>query len=980
MTVLIEWLRQKNRQRLERRNSSRRPKGPNPCKGIDFDEKVSPDAIQLPTSDNPEVSIIIPGYGKADYTLRCLKSLMTSGIGSRFEVLVVEDASGDRSAEALRQVEGIQLVWNDENLGFLRSCNKAVAMSKGEFIYLLNNDTIVTPGAVNALVNAARMRPDAGILGSKLIYPNGSLQEAGGVVWSNGDAANYGRHQDPNEPRFNYVREVDYISGASILLRRALWKLVDGFDERYVPAYYEDTDLSIRLQKMGRPTLYVPQSVVIHCEGVSNGTSTDHGIKAYQVVNREKFLAAHEAYLRNTRGQSGDLSYRTIDSLQRRAGLVLIVDHYLPEPDRDAGSRNMMEFVKTLLSLNYVVKFWPQNLVGTPDYVAPLEAMGVETLRGPYQRSFEQWVAGAGKDITHVLLSRPTVAPYYLDAVRRHTNAQVIYYGHDLHFARMKMEAAVTADESIAQAAERMLSTERSIWLRSDLVLYPSQEEVDTIHQIAPKVNVQFAPPFQFEKCVQKRSAHAGTTILFVAGFKHSPNVDAATWLVQAIMPQVWKACPEAQLYLVGSNPTQEVLDLGQTARVHVTGNVSDEMLTQHYASARVSVVPLRFGAGVKLKVLETMQQGVPLVTTDVGLQGLPEVASAVPAHNSAEQIASDLILLLRSDVEWIRRSQAQSHYVLTQFSTSRMRERFTEIMHANPETGRQNTLLDTKHAGLTPQSVRIIDGFTFYNEVDMLEFRLRCLEPYVDEFLIVEANHKFNGEPKPFVVAELMQSERFAWIRSKVRITTLNIDTHGLKLDKRPERYDPHADFWKIEAAQRNGIRLPAMASDDMLLMGDVDEIPNPDILRRLRDDHSFREWVSLEPRILRQQFFYYNPHCLKGEPWAGTALISGAVAARLSNQEVRDLRYSWHQIDHGGWHFSYFMPPDKIADKIRSFSHQELNTEQMRDTKRIAQAILSKQDLFARDEPIIEFNTQELPANVRTLLTRHFPYLGPL
>lgn len=980
MTVLIEWLRKKNRQRLERRHSSKRPKGPDLCKGIDFDEKISPASIVLATSDNPEVSIIIPGFGKADYTLRCLKSLMKCRIGSRFEVIVVEDASGDRSAEVLRQVQGIRLIWNEENLGFLRSCNKAAALCKGEFIHLLNNDTIVVPGAVDALVNAARQRPDAGIVGSKLIYPNGSLQEAGGVVWSNGDAANYGRNQDPNEPRYNYVREVDYVSGASILLRRALWKLIDGFDERYAPAYYEDTDLSIRLQKMGRPTLYVPQSVVIHCEGVSNGTSTEHGIKAYQVVNREKFVAAHDSYLRKTRGQSGDLSYRTIDALQRRAGLVLIIDHYLPEPDKDAGSRNMLEFCRTLQSLNYIIKFWPQNLVGKAEYLAPLEAMGIETLRGPYQKSFDHWVASAGKDITHVLLSRPTVAPHYLDAVRRHTNAQVIYYGHDLHYARMQMEASVRGDESIATAAEKMLLVERGIWTRSDMVLYPSQEEIDTIRRVEPRANAQFVPPFQFDKFITKQSPHKGQKVLFVAGFKHSPNVDAATWMVKTIMPLVWKACPEAQLYLVGSSPTQEVLELEQADRVVVTGTVTAESLAAHYAQARVSVVPLRFGAGVKLKVLETMQQGVPLVTTAIGLQGLPDVSPTLAANDSAEQIAAETIRLLQSDEAWMSSSKAQTRYVQAQFSTNKMRQRFSELMKADPCIQRQSTLLDTETTGHAGSRIRIIDGFTFYNEVDMLELRLRYLAPHVDEFLIVEADHRFNGEPKPFVLEELMQSARFTWIRDKVRINALHVETKGMRLDKRPEQYDPEADFWKIEAAQRNGIRNGVLATDEFLLMGDVDEIPNAGVLQRLRQDQPFREWAMLEPRVLSQRFFYYNPRCLKEEPWAGTALISSAAASRLTNQEVRDLRYSWQSIKQGGWHFSYFMSPEQIADKIRSFSHQEFNTEHMRDTDRIRHMIQAKMDLFGRDEEFVDFDTNELPTEIQDLLYQQFPYFGQL
>lgn len=680
MAKLLAWLKKKNRQRLERRHATRRVRIPNICSHIDFTESVPPGSLRLRASPKPVVSVIIPGYGKADYTLRCLKSLQDASQAIELEVLVVEDASGDASADWLKQVDGIQLIWNEVNLGFLRSCNKAAALSRGEFIYLLNNDTVLMPGALEALLATAMARPDAGIVGSKLIYPDGTLQEAGGVVWSNGDAANYGRHKDPFNPLYCYAREADYISGASILLRRDLWVSFGGFDERYAPAYYEDTDLSIRLQKAGHPTIYEPRSVVVHCEGVSNGTSTDHGVKAYQVVNRDKFIQAHTDYLRSLKGQSGDLSYRSIDRLQHRAGLVLIIDHHLPEPDMDAGSRNMIEFIRTLQYLGYVVKFWPQSLRGVPKYVDILERMGVETFRGPYQTAFSDWVSRSGKDITHVILSRPTVAPHYFDEVRSFTNAKVIYYGHDLHFARMQMESNVKHDASIAAAAENMRRVEMEIWQRADLVLYPSQEEVQQVLKLAPATRAAFVQPFQFETFVGHAHAPRNSKLLFVAGFQHSPNVDAATWLVNDVMPLIWAQAPDVQLYLVGSKPTDEVKSLACPGRVMVTGAVSVEELEEHYATARVAVVPLRFGAGVKLKVLEAMQQGLPLVTTAIGLQGLPDVPTELGPRDQPDAMAARILALVSDDAAWLELSAMQSRYVQTHFSLECMRNRFREL------------------------------------------------------------------------------------------------------------------------------------------------------------------------------------------------------------------------------------------------------------------------------------------------------------
>jgi hypothetical protein len=419
----------------------------------------------------------------------------------------------------------------------------------------------------------------------------------------------------------------------------------------------------------------------------------------------------------------------------------------------------------------------------------------------------------------------------------------------------MRMEAEVKGDATIAAAAEKMFQTEMDIWSRCDLVLYPSQEEIDVVHALAPRVRAAFVPPFQFDSFVTRDRPNPGHKLLFVAGFRHSPNVDAATWLVKDVMPAVWQECPQAVLYLVGSNPTDEVKVLAQAGRVVVTGGVSEQALAEHYADARVSVVPLRFGAGVKLKVLETMQSGIPLVTTSVGLQGLPEVSAVLEPRDTPQRLAADLLLLLQSDETWQARSAAQTRYVREHFSTTCMRQRFQELLD-QPRAPR--SVVGLRDAGgALPEGgrMRIIDGFTFYNEVDMLELRLRYLAPHVDEFLIVEADHKFSGEPKPLLLQELMLSERFAWIADRVHIRSLQVDTSAMKFE-RPEAFDPSTDFWKIEAAQRDAIRPQDLQPGDFLLMGDVDEIPDAAVLQRLRHDTGFRDWARLEPRICRQLF----------------------------------------------------------------------------------------------------------------------------
>ena len=317
------------------------------------------------TGEAPLVSILIPTYGQVDYTLRCLASIAAAPLRASIEVIVAEDASGDPAIARLREVQGITLRENPANLGFLRSCNAAAAVARGRFLLFLNNDTEVLPGAIDALADLALARPEAGLVGARLVYPDGRLQEAGGIVWQDASAWNYGRFQDPRRPEFNYVREVDYCSGAAILVRRDVFEQLGGFDEAFVPAYYEDTDLAFRIRAVGLKTLYQPAAVVVHHEGISHGTDTESGIKAHQVANAAVMAERWRSVLLAGHYPNGEQVMRARDRAHDRP-VVLVIDDKVLEPDRDAGSRSTFEHVRALLREGWVVNSGPTTAPPRP--------------------------------------------------------------------------------------------------------------------------------------------------------------------------------------------------------------------------------------------------------------------------------------------------------------------------------------------------------------------------------------------------------------------------------------------------------------------------------------------------------------------------------------------------------------------------------------------------------------------------------------
>ena len=244
----------------------------------------------------PATTIIIPVYNHAAFTEKCLEQLKKT-LPDTFcgEVIVVDDHSTDETPHLLARMADdwpvLRIIRNEKNLGFINNCNKAAEAATGEFLLFLNNDTLPQPGWFLALLNTFQQYPDAGAVGGKLIYPDGTLQEAGGLLFSDGSGWNFGRN-DPatDHPLYNHVRAVDYCSGALLATRRALFRALGGFDTQYQPAYYEDADYCFKVRRQGLTVYYQPESVVIHFEGISSGTEVTASVKRYQVVNREKFV------------------------------------------------------------------------------------------------------------------------------------------------------------------------------------------------------------------------------------------------------------------------------------------------------------------------------------------------------------------------------------------------------------------------------------------------------------------------------------------------------------------------------------------------------------------------------------------------------------------------------------------------------------------------------------------------------------------
>ncbi len=623
-----------------------------------------PGPVAVTTSDQPIVSVVIPVYGNWPFTRGCLDSIQRHLPSTPFEVIVVDDASRDDSADRVAGCAGIRLVRAPKNLGFVGACNLGAENARGDFIFFLNNDTEVTAGWLDELVGVVETRPDVGLVGSKLVYPDGRLQECGGIIWADGTGWNYGRLQSPDAPWYQSLRDVDYCSGAALLVRRDLFERVGGFDTRFSPAYYEDTDLAFAVRAAGYRTMVQPASVVVHHEGITNGTDVSSGVKRHQELNRGVFVDKWSVQLRDHFPEASPRAVwagrqRTKDG--HRGGTVLVADHQVPMPDKDSGSVRMFRILELLVGLGHRVVFMPLNNALPEPYAGALYRAGVTVVTGLGEQ--QEFLREAGADLKLTILSRPHVAWQLLEQVREHAPDCLIAYDTvDLHFVRLNRQADLAArlgdtreELTLRRRAEVLRESELGLTRATDVTFVVSDVERALLGELVPSARVEvLSNVHHADGSVAVPEGRSG--VLFVGSFDHLPNRDAARWLATEIMPLVRRRRPDAVAQIVGSNPPQEVFDLERDGVV-VRGWV--QHLDGAYREARAVVAPLRFGAGVKGKLGESLGYGVPVVATPLAAEGMHLTHGRdVLVGGTAEELAEEIVTLLDDDKLWQRLSE----------------------------------------------------------------------------------------------------------------------------------------------------------------------------------------------------------------------------------------------------------------------------------------------------------------------------------
>ena len=572
--------------------------------------------LTVPTSATPVASIVIPAFGEPLLTFSCLASIARHTRGD-YEVIVVDDASPQPLADALADVSGVRFERNAENLGFLGTCNRAATLARGDTLVFLNNDTLVTPGWLDALLRVLRDHPDAGLVGARLVYPDGRLQEAGGIVWRDGGGWNFGRDDDPDRPEYGYLREVDYCSGACLAVPRALFAQLNGFDTRYAPAYYEDVDLAFAVRARGRKVFYQPAACIVHFEGRTSGTDPSQGVKRYQAINQAAFAAKWAAALASHQPNGVRVEFERDRWASRR---MLVIDACMLTPDQDAGSLRMQALLEIATSLRCKVSFVADNLEHRETYVGALQQRGVEVLFHPYVRSIPELLMRRGREFDVIVLSRHYIATRHIDTARKAApHALIVFDTVDLHFLREERFAVLEGGRAATVSARAKRNEELALIAKADVTLVVSPVEQEVLRELAPASRVMLLSTIH-EPVAKVAAWQARRGLVFIGGFQHPPNVDAMLWYAREILPHVRRLLPGVKTYVIGSRVTGPIRSLAADD-LAILGHVPD--IAPYLAGCRVSIAPLRYGAGVKGKVNSAMSHGLPVVATTASVEGM---------------------------------------------------------------------------------------------------------------------------------------------------------------------------------------------------------------------------------------------------------------------------------------------------------------------------------------------------------------------
>lgn len=618
---------------------------------------ISGSKMEFPQYEVPKVSILLVLHNRAELTLQCFTSILNSG--ELYEVIVVDNASTDETKQLLKKVSGAHVIQNERNIHYLQACNQASKVARGEYLLLLNNDAQLQRHTLSSALKTFASAGDIGAVGGKIILPDGTLQEAGSIVWQDGSCTGYGRGDSPFNPSYMFKRDVDYCSAAFLLIRRAPFLEVGGFDEEFSPAYYEETDYCVKLWKEGKRVVYDPDATVLHYEFASSDSS--QAATELQSRHRWSFVSKHAGWLGGQHKSDAKNVLAASSRLPKQAKRVLLLDDRVPHNILGSGFPRSNRIVWELVRMGHFVTCYPLS-VPQEDWASVYQDIPreVEVIVDHGPSLLEQFLKDREGYYDLIFVSRPHNMAILKAILEKKPelcrDAELVYDAEALYSLRKIEEMRLKGRRLSSLDRQRLLDEEISLAEGCDQIISVSQRECaefsrhgfERVHMLGLAMLASPTPnDFAFRR-----------DILFVGAIhdKNSPNADAVIWFSRKILPRIQKKLGRVSFIVVGLiHP--DVEDQLRGPSVQIKGQVQD--LNELYNQARIFVAPTRFSAGIPHKIHEAAAHGLPTVTTSlVGRQLGWEAGNDLLMADNEDSFADACIKLYQDQELWNRLRQ----------------------------------------------------------------------------------------------------------------------------------------------------------------------------------------------------------------------------------------------------------------------------------------------------------------------------------
>lgn len=570
----------------------------------------------------PLCSVIVSVSDDLEQTRACLNSVMANTPEDLYELIIVDSVSNQLTKPFINGLSAeANVVTNQAPCGSLSDYNRGAEVASADHLVFLHQDALPKLGWLQKLCELAQEDTNIGAVGGKIVHHDSSLQEAGRIVLSDGTVIKYGEGDYAGRHRYRFLREVDVCSSNGLLVRRDLFNQIGGFDTSY-DVDYASADLCFAIRKRGYSVVYQPQSIIV--------SSKRTPLEAKRSDSQQRFARTWCDALK-TQPAPGDLDLETASQRGKR---VLVIYPNLPTYDVDGSSLRLFNLLKILRRLRYYVTFIALAGNDQTVYEKALESLGIEVhssdpdkcqrvgieVRGPRidfpallkKRRFE-WA----------ILSPWYIAEHYMDEIRTYSpKTKIVLDTSFVHYVRECRRAELEGRSPRSEQSLHTKARELQMCKRSDLVLTASEPDKEALLKEEPKLNVGVIPLI-YDFVPVTNSFSDRYHLLFVGSFDNPANVDAVLYFSREVFPLIRQRIPTIQFYIVGHNPPEEIKALAGPAIV-VMGHVPDSHLWANVmGTCRVSVAPLRYGAGMKTKICEAMAWGVPIVTTSIGAEGM---------------------------------------------------------------------------------------------------------------------------------------------------------------------------------------------------------------------------------------------------------------------------------------------------------------------------------------------------------------------